>query len=347
MLYGGVRNRGGVVVPARDPFDLATLPAAAGRDSVFHVHWTAPILGPATDEPDARGRARAFLEGLDMVRDQGGRVVWTVHNVMPHECAYPEVEAELRQGIADRADRIHVMCAATTEAARDYELPEERVEVIAHGSYMDVYPDIVSQEVARSELGLPHDATVVLCLGQIRPYKGIDRLLAAFAEARVAEPSLHLVVAGAPGRFEGVQALLEQIRAQPGVTGIFEEVPDEELQVPLRAADVVVLPHEKVLNSGAALLALTFGRPIIAPDTGCLSELVTDELGITFGDGTDLARALRRASELRSAEHRRAAYQRALEHTATDMADAFATMLANGLGVAFRNTVDEVVDADV
>lgn len=345
MLYASVRERGCVTVPVRDPFDLATLPAAADRQLVFHVHWTAPVLGPASDEPDARSRAGAFLEGLDMVREQGGRVVWTVHNAMPHECAYPDVERELRQGIADRADRIHVMCAATTEVTDGYELPAAKVEVIAHGSYVDVYPDVVTDVVARRELGLPADATVVLCLGQIRPYKGIDRLLDAFVEARAAVPSLHLVVAGAPGRFAGVQELLDQITATPGVTGIFEEIPDEELQVPLRASDVVVLPHERVLNSGAALLALSYGRPIIAPDTGCLPSLVTDDIGTTFVGRDGLAEALRRAADLDTPAARRAAYLRAREHTSADMADAFASMVEDDLGVTL-GTDDEAGDVD-
>ena len=46
-------------------------------------------------------------------------------------------------------------------------------------------------------------------------------------------------------------------------------IPDAELQVWLRAADVVVLPFRDILTSGSAILALSFGRAVVAPALGC------------------------------------------------------------------------------
>lgn len=328
MLYQALRHRGAIVTPVRDGVDLATLPGAAGRPLVLHVHWTATILGPAKDEADARSRARNFVEGLDLVRGHGGRIVWTIHNAMPHECAHPEVERWLRQAIADRADLVHVMCEATSAAIGDqYTLPADRTVVVPHGSYVDVYPDVVDRRTARASLGLDPTAPTALFLGQIRPYKGIERLLDAFRTARRTDPRLQLVIAGQPGRFEGVQDLLTAIERAEGVHAYPEEVPDEELQVYFRAADVTVLPHERVLNSGAALLSLSYGRAVIAPDTGCLPSVVTPDVGRTFVGTEGLAEALGDLTALTGDEIERRCYERARGYTAADMSRDFADAL--------------------
>ncbi len=51
-------------------------------------------------------------------------------------------------------------------------------------------------------------------------------------------------------------------------------VPDDRLDLFLNAADRVVLPYTEILTSGAAILAMSFGRPIIAPDRGALRDHV-------------------------------------------------------------------------
>jgi beta-1,4-mannosyltransferase len=50
-------------------------------------------------------------------------------------------------------------------------------------------------------------------------------------------------------------------------------IPEDEMQLFLNAADLVVLPYRDVLNSGAALLALSFNTPVLTPDAGALPEL--------------------------------------------------------------------------
>jgi glycosyltransferase involved in cell wall biosynthesis len=58
--------------------------------------------------------------------------------------------------------------------------------------------------------------------------------------------------------------------------------PNEDFQIYLNAADVVVLPFSQVLTSGSAIAALSFGKPVIVPALGCLPELVDDSMGILY-----------------------------------------------------------------
>lgn len=330
LLASRLGERGVRAVPTDSPMALVRTGAADPARLVHHQHWTATILGPATTRRDADRRCAEYLAELDELKARGGRVVWTVHNTLPHECAFPDVERRLQQGIADRADAVHVMCAETAALLRGVaDLPPERTHVIPHGSYVDVYPNAVEPRHARLELGLDPDDIVLLSLGGIRPYRGVDLLLDAFEEASRADRRLRLLVAGRPGRDPSVPALKARCEAHPRIVPYFEEVPDVDLQVFFNAADVAVFSHRAVLNSGGVLLAWSFGRPVIAPLAGCLTRQLQDGGGIGYApDRTGaLADALRQAGTLTSPDARRTAFARAHAHTHLDMARTYAGLI--------------------
>ena len=312
----------------------ATVKAAEHRRTVFHLNWTAPILGGAADEHDRLVRHRRFLEAIDEMHSKGIPSIWTVHNVLPHECADPELEAQLRQEIADRVDAIHVMCAETVAACSEwYTLPETKVRVIPHPGYVDVYPNLVDRDTARDELGLAPDDFVYLHFGQVRPYKGIDRLLDAFEQIPQGDPNAKLLLIGKPGRFEGIRQIQDRARANANVIANFNPVPDADVQLYMNSADVVVLPHRKALNSGALLLAYSFARPVVAAATGCMAGMVDETTGVTFDPDlgtTALLNAMLSARSL-GPEHGKAAFERAGE------------LHYLGIGEKFSDVVDELL----
>jgi glycosyltransferase involved in cell wall biosynthesis len=324
-------------VPVDSPMALVRSGAVDPRGFVHHQHWTATILGPAGSRRDAERRCEAFLAEVDELRSLGGRVLWTIHNGLPHECSFPDVERRLQQGLADRADAIHVMCAETRELVADVvALPPERTHVLPHGSYVDVYPNVVDPRQARLELGLEPDDVVLLSLGGIRPYRGIDTLLDAFGEAVRDEPRLRLVVAGRPGRHPSVPELRRRCEDHPRVIPYFEEVPDVDLQLFFNAADVAVFSHRAVLNSGGLLLAWSFGRPVIAPQGGCLTSQLVAGGGIGYPTNRPeaLADALCQAATLATPAARGEAFARAQEHTHLDMAKGYAELIGRLLAPA-------------
>ena len=56
-------------------------------------------------------------------------------------------------------------------------------------------------------------------------------------------------------------------------------VEDKDFQIYLNAADCVVLPYTEILTSGAVMLSLSFGKPVIAPRLGCLEEVISQCCG--------------------------------------------------------------------
>jgi glycosyltransferase involved in cell wall biosynthesis/GT2 family glycosyltransferase len=252
-------------------------------DCVYHLHWLHPLVTPARNVEEAQIRVNNFIDKLHLFIALGGRIIWTIHNVVSHEPKYIEEEIRLSKAVAELSHWIHVHHACVVEATRPYyELPLEKVVIAEHGNYIGTLPCTVDRSQARQELEIPEKATVFLFLGQIRSYKGIDDLLDAYARIISRKRDCWLVVAGKllgidQGDFEKKVASLPGTLFHPGY------VADDRMQIYLKSADVMVLPYKKVLTSGSVFLAMSFGLPVICPEAGLLSHIVRDgENGVMY-----------------------------------------------------------------
>lgn len=272
MLHAGLAEIGAEAVPVRDLLaHLRTRVEGGGDPGLLTLHWTSPILAHADGPFRARLMLDRFAAALDGFLEAGGRLAWTVHNVLPHEYRHRWAEVELAQLIADRAELIHVLSEDTPAlVAPVYRLDPAKVVVIEHASYLGCYPDSVSREEARSRLGIARDETVLLTLGGIRPYKALDTLLGVFEELVRDDRELRLLIAGRVADGPAADDLRARCAAQSRVIAHFDFVPDDEVQIWMKAADLAVLPYREILNSGAFLLAQTFGLPVVGPRAGAL-----------------------------------------------------------------------------
>ena len=108
----------------------------------------------------------------------------------------------------------------------------------------------------------------------MRPYKCVDELLSAFAA--LPDLTARLIVAGGCGD-AALEAELHRLAARDARVRLdLRHVPDNEVPVLMGAADVVCCPSRGVLTSGSVLLAMSYGRPVIAPSVGCIPETVGD-----------------------------------------------------------------------
>jgi glycosyltransferase involved in cell wall biosynthesis len=115
---------------------------------------------------------------------------------------------------------------------------------------------------------------VVAFVGRLAPYKGLLELLTAFRGHP--DPAARLVIAGAPFDATFVRTVQHLAERDRRVTVHAHFVADADLQTYLRAADLVALPFRSILNSGSAMLALSFDRPVLVPDYGAMPELRAD-----------------------------------------------------------------------
>src|SRR3954469_14927808 len=95
------------------------------------LHWTGPILARADGPFRARLLLDRFSASLDRFLDAGGRLAWTVDNVLPHQHGHRWAEIELAQLLADRADLVHVLSGDTPGLVEPwYHLDPAKVAVV-------------------------------------------------------------------------------------------------------------------------------------------------------------------------------------------------------------------------
>lgn len=285
-----------------------------GLPDVVHLHWLDNFF-----TTDRRFKSILMtLLGIRLILEVvvltalGVRTVWTIHNLSDHERHVPRIECVIRHVVARLMDRMIVHCERAAETVRTtYRLPErtaDRIRVVPHGNYDGMYTDEVNRSDARRTLDLTTDSTVLLYFGQIRPYKNVPELIETFRT--IEDERARLLIVGNPCD-ESMAADVRRISENDDrVRTVLEFVPDYDVHIYLNAADAVVLPFERILTSGSAVLAMTFGRGVIAPAIGCLPELVGDDGGILYDATTRnalhsaLSRAVAEPRELDNMGHR-------------------------------------------
>ncbi len=231
--------------------------AILGRYDLFHLHWPEALVGHGRG---VRLLASTLLSRLLRLRLRLARVpvVYTLHNREPHEAMSPRQLRDRRAFERLAAIEIHLVPEPDRVTAAE-------AVAIPHGSYVEPHG-----AHPRSER-VPGRA---LFFGLIRPYKGIEELLDAFAAVDEDGATLRLV--GKPMDPALADAIAQQDDAR--ISHRFGFIPDRELVAEVTAAQLVVLPYRRLHSSGAALVALSLGRPVLIPDS-VTGRALRDEVG--------------------------------------------------------------------
>jgi beta-1,4-mannosyltransferase len=286
LLYGHLAAHGFEAVEA-PVFSLGWLWRARSSVGFLHFHWPQGLYsygrGPVWLRPFlSRAKLALFAARLAAARLLGYRLVWTVHQVFPHESFDRALE---RRGARLLARASHLVIAHdrwTEEQARsELAIGEQKIAVVPHGSYIGVYPERRPRSEVRSELNLPQDSFVFLCFGELRAYKEVDLLLAAFASAPL--PKARLVVAGNV-KIPSVGSAVRAASARDSrIVTLLGFVPEERVAELFHACDVVVLPRGEPGTSGSLVLALSLGLPVVVADVPTARDLTREsEAGWLF-----------------------------------------------------------------
>ncbi len=220
-------------------------------------------------------------------------VVITVHDVEAfHAAASSSVLERWSYRLADRLV-VH-NTTSKSELCRVMRVPVEKIHVIPHGNYLDYIGEPPGVIEARRLLDLPATAPLILFFGQIKEVKGLDLLLKAFQRVRDCVPEARLVVAGKVWKadFSRYQAIIDDNGLGASVRLDIRYVPDAEVDAFYMAADVVALPYRKIYQSGVLLMAMSYGKTVVASDLAAMREIVEDgRNGYLFrsGDSEDLS----------------------------------------------------------
>ena len=247
-----------------------------------------------------------------LVRDRWGvplahsmHTMAKVKNASLAEGDTPEPEGRVigEEQVVEAAD---MLIANTEDEAKQlinlYDAEPSRVEVVHPGVDLDVFHPTIG---ARSRLGLPEDAVVLMFAGRIQPLKAPDILLRAVRLMLDREPDLRRrlvvpVVGGPSGSGLDHPESLAQLADSLGIADVVRFVPPVAQAVLAdwySAATLVCVPSYNESFGLVAVEAQATGTPVVAAAVGGLTTVVQDQrsgLLVDSHDPEDYARAMRR-----------------------------------------------------
>jgi glycosyltransferase involved in cell wall biosynthesis len=242
--------------------------AATAKPRIFHILWN--------NKFELIDRVPLMI----YYRLLGKKIVLTAHNV----------NARKRDGKDNFLNRVtlriqyalaHHIFLHTEKMRRelleDFGIPAGKATVIPFGINNTLPVTGMTTGEAKRRLGFQSGEKVMLFFGQIAPYKGLEHLVAAFPELSKKNMDLRIVIAGKVKKghedyWAKIQSVINTNGNATKVLQRIEHIPDEDVEVYFKAADVLVLPYNQIFQSGVPFLAYNFGLPVIATDVGSLRE---------------------------------------------------------------------------
>lgn len=208
------------------------------------------------------------------------KLVWTLHNIQPHDLKHHKIHTFCRQFFAKQTSWIRIFSEDSIERAKQALKVKDKFVVCPEGSYVDYYKNTISINDAKQKLNIKENDFVYLYLGFIKPYKGIENLIENFNKLHIENKKL--IIAGNVLNKSYFNKIYTENKNIQFVNRFIE---NDELQYFYKAADVVVLPFNKVENSGSVILAMGFKKVIVAPKMGVLLKRLINQKDFLYKEG--------------------------------------------------------------
>ena len=260
--------------------------ALTQKVDIIHVHWP-EVYASSKYRLKAYTYTFMILFVLWAAKLKGSKIVWTIHNLRPHNVKYPLLDSILWPTFMRLVDGICSLSTANEAIAlKAYPTLCTKAKISTyHGLYDSVKKSTNTQTQARQHLQLPVQGQLFLSLGQIKPYKGIEKLITAFKQPGMSDHTL--VVAGKALDTTYVAELKKLIENTGNIIFRPGFVTDDDLPEYYKAAHWSVIPFDAIFNSGSTLMSLTHHTPVILPYSDNFAEysnFLPDQLLLYHGD---------------------------------------------------------------
>ena len=198
--------------------------------NIFHLHWTYQFQSPIKNKLFNNSFTRFiytsyFLLILILLKLLKYKLVWTVHNIIPHESQFIG-EMKVRKFLSKMCNTKIVHSNETILEMKKLGLDIKNTFVIPHGSYIGVYPN--NKKNAKKEFNFKENDFVFLFIGNIREYKGIPELLKSFSQIK--NQNVKLLIAGNCGDLESKKLLEKYSKTDKRIKFIEGFVEDNDIQ---------------------------------------------------------------------------------------------------------------------
>lgn len=300
LLYNNLKDIHEIYATGFSPnqFSKEYLNSKKESCGILHLHWLHCFYDPLST-----ASVDNFIETLGHAKKLGYKIIWTAHNLLPHEASELTIDnhKRVRVAIIDQSDYILVHDDhAADNLKKTFEVPKEKLFITPHGLY-DVEIKNESTEGktgAKTRLGINKNNFTVLIIGRIRKYKGIERALRIFCHGQLGLiKNINLIIAGSPDDQDVDQEIRTFSSKFKNIKYIDRNVPDSELGELFMASDACLLPYEKSLTSGVAFLAISYKTPIISSYLPAFEQFIHDGFALGAKNDDELEQAIYYAAQ--------------------------------------------------
>lgn len=265
------------------------------KPDVLHIHWPYPFM-ISNNGFITTVRSTGFICEMMLLKMLGIKIIWTVHNIIGHEEKSKHLQLFFNRILAKLSNRLIVHCPSAREEVKKLYGKDLPITIAYHGNYIGHYKNAITHSDARNMLKLNTDDIIFLHFGYIRSYKGVLELIDAFK--KVNNQKIKILIVGKPRDDKIAIDILNKSKDDERIKNILRFIPDDDIQIYMNAADVIILPYKNILTSGATILAMSFGKPVVAPVAGCIKDILNERGAFLYPTNTNsnLFEAIKNAS---------------------------------------------------
>jgi len=230
-----------------------------------------------------------------IIRLLGKKVVYTAHNVIPHDTSGKWVEFKFWMIYSlQNLILVHTNFIKNELLIR-FKVKENRVVVVPHGVYRVQDNNEIDKVSARRELGIPEDKFVILFFGIVSKYKGYDLLVDASNLITDIDRCFFLVGGKINPDYRAEFDQISQRCREDSFKFLSKYLTEREVEICFKASDVCVIPYREASQSGVLFMAYAYGLPVIAPDIGGFKDdILYGKTGLLYSgvESASLAKAI-------------------------------------------------------
>lgn len=199
-----------------------------------------------------------------------------VHNLIPHE--HRPGDKIFARWFVNSCDGFVTLSRSVLDDLDRFDPRKKLPRTFSPHPIYDHYGESIPKTQACNLLNIAPECRYALFFGFIRDYKGLDLLISAMADKRLADLNVKLIVAGEfYGDPKPYMEQIERLNIADRIILKSEFIPNSEVSRYFCAADVVVQPYKSATQSGVTQIAFHFEKPMIVTNVGGLPEIVPNE----------------------------------------------------------------------
>lgn len=239
------------------------------------IQWPEQIFWKARRGRIPYRAAFSELRALWKWRRSGKKLIWIVHNAVPHDLNPQQRRLWLcyARALCALSHGYMTLSPATQSTVLRHHpgLSRKPASSFRHPAYTVIARSLADRVARRRELGIGAETYVIGALGRIGDYKGIPDLIEAFSAIK--DDRIRLLICGQPKSATARAEIEIAAVNDPRICYCLDFLSHDDFDLTAAACDAVVAPYRQYLHSGTLIYLTSAERRSLTPRTPFAEDL--------------------------------------------------------------------------